>query len=644
MNKSRFLIILGLTGIILALNVTFVHAQPPLIETEFFKKDVAAGIIPKVQDRVPEVPFVVPLGTGNKTVGRPGGTMRVLGGRSKDTRLMVVYGYSRLVGYNEKFEIVADIVERFEAVDERIFTFHLRKGHRWSDGHPFTSEDFRYYWEDFANNPEASKMGLPNVLMVEGEAPRVEIIDEVTVRYSWSKPNPFFLPALAAAQPIYIFRPAHYLKQFHPKYTDLETLDKKIKAVGKRNWVALHFFYDKAYKNNNPDRPTLQPWALKTLPPSDRYIFERNPYYYRVDPQGNQLPYVDTVAMTIASAKLIPAKTGSGESDLQARYLSLNNYTFLKQGEKRHGFKVRRWPSGKGAKVALFPNLNVKDPAWNLLFRNPDFRRGLSLSINRYDINQVIYYGLALEGNNTVLPQSELSLASYRQKWTEYNPQKANQMFDQLGLAKRNGEGMRLLPDGRAMEIIVETAGEDTEQTDVLDLIRDDWRKVGIKLFIKPLQMEVFRRRIFSGASMMSIGFGLENAIPTAMTSPAELAPTSQMQFQWPRWGQFFDTKGHIGEPPDIPEANRLLSLNTAWNVASRRAEKERIWHEMLEINADQVFSIGIVAGVAQLVVINDRLNNVPVEAIYNWEPGAQFGIYRPDTFWFSPMDAEKTQ
>lgn len=610
-------------------------AQQVFKEPDYFKQDVAAGLLPPVSARLPEVPSVVSYGE-DKQVGRYGGVLRILGGRAKDTRLMVVYGYARLVGYNKKFEIVPDIAERVDIEEERIFTFHLRKGHRWSDGNPFTTEDFRYYWEDLASNAEASRMGLPPALLVDGVPPRVDIIDALTVRYSWPKPNPFFLPALAGARPIYIFRPAHYLKQFHPNYTDPEVLNKKVKDKGQRNWVSLHFFHDRPYKNNNPDRPSLQPWVLKTPPPSDRFIFERNPYYHRIDSEGNQLPYIDKVAMTIASAKLIPAKAGSGEVDLQGRYLSMGNYTFLKQGEKRSNFSVLRWLSAKGAKLALYPNLNVSDPGWQALFRQPDFRRALSLSINRHDINQVIYFGLALEGNNTVLPQSELSDPSYRKKWADYDPELANKMLDALGLDKRSDDGIRLLADGREMEIIVETAGEDVSQTDVLDLISDDWRKIGIKLFIKPLQREVFRRRIFSGTTMMSVWAGLENAIPTAASNPGELAPTSQQQLQWPRWGQFFETSGRAGEPPDLPKAQKLLDLYQAWINSVSVENKREIWKEMLEIHADQMFSIGLVAGVSELIVANNRLRNVPKTAIYNWEPGAMFGIHRPDTFWYA--------
>ena len=203
---------------------------------------------------------------------------------------MVIYGYARLVAYTPNFEIIPDIAESVDIQEGRIFTFKLRPGHKWSDGKPFTSEDFRFYWEDMASDPEVSRFGPPKELLVEGEKPVVETPDETTVRYTWSKPNSFFLPALAAAQPVEIFRPAHYLKLFHAKYAGKEELTKMAEEAGEENWVSLLYSKDRSYRNDNLDYPTLQPWVLKTQPPSDRYTFERNPYYYRVDEAGLQLP------------------------------------------------------------------------------------------------------------------------------------------------------------------------------------------------------------------------------------------------------------------------------------------------------------------------------------------------------------------
>ena len=613
----------------------------PNVEPPFLAEKVSKGELPPVAQRLPTDPLVTPLDREGQQPGRYGGDLRMLMSGAKDVRMMVVYGYARLVGYDRDFRLVPDLLEDVEVEEGRIFTLKLRPGHRWSDGRPFTTEDFRYFWEDVVNNPDLSPMGLPTELMVDGEGPTFEVLDETTIRYSWTNPNPSFLPALAGAAPLYIYRPAHYLKKFHARYADPAKLEEAVKESGQRNWAALHARRDNQYKNDNPKLPSLEPWINTTKAPSERFVFERNPYYHRVDPEGRQLPYIDRVMMQIADGKIIPAKVGAGEADLQARYLRFDNYTFLKVGEKRGGYQVRLWRSGTGSQLALYPNLSVNDPGWRALLRDVRFRRALSLAIDRHEINQVIYYGLAAEGANTVLPQSPLFRPEYRESWARVDLEKANRLLDEIGLVERDRRGVRRMADGRPLDIVVETAGEGTEESDVLRLIADSWEQIGIKLFTKVEQREVFRNRVFAGETVMAVWTGLENGVPTPESSPAELAPVSQQHLQWPKWGQHHETHGRAGEPIDLPEAKTLMDLYDRWRHALDPIEKEKIWRQMLEIHADQVFTIGTVNQVPQPVVVSNRLNNLPEEALYNWEPGAHFGIYRLDGLWFSDAPAQ---
>jgi peptide/nickel transport system substrate-binding protein len=622
----RFVVVLLLAGLVQSNGAwAQAYSNAPMLADK-----VAAGELPPVSDRLPEDPAVADM----SEAGRYGGDIIMLMGSAKDTRMMVVYGYARLVGYNPDFKIVADIAESYDVQDGRIFTFHLRKGMKWSDGKPFDAEDFRYYWKDVANNAELSPTGPPSVLIVDGEAPKVEFPDKYTVRYSWSKPNPEFLPALAGTTPLYIYRPSHYLKKFHSKYADPAELAQKVQEAQQPSWAALHNRRDNMYKNDNPKLPTLDPWMLMTKPPSDRFVFERNPYYYRVDPRGRQLPYADRVIFDIVDSKLIPAKVGAGEATLQSRNLRFDNYTFLKEGETRGDYRVRLWTSGSGSQVALYPNLNTNDAVWREVLRDVRFRRALSLGIDRHEINQVIYYGLAKESSNAVLPQSPLYDAANAQAWSSFNLGLANRLLDEMGLDKRNDDGIRLLPDGRPADILVESAGESTEETDVLELIRDSWAQLGIRLYVKPSQREVFRNRIFAGESIMSVWTGLDNGIPTVDTAPLEFAPTSQQQLQWPKWGQYRETMKESGQAPDMPVAKQLLDLLQQWLNATAEDERAAIWKQMLRIYSDQVFVIGTVNSVPQPVVAKNFLHNLPETAIYNWEPGAQLGVYKPDTFW----------
>ncbi len=609
------------------------------LETPMFEAAVAAGKLPPVKKRLPEEPFLLKTGQQGFQPGKHGGSLKLLMGRKKDTRQLVVYGYARLVGYDKNFNFVPDILKKFEVKRGRVFTLHLRKGHRWSDGHPFTSEDFRYYFEDVATNKKIANESLPQVMLVEGKPPLFEVLDKHTVRYTWQKPNPFILPRLAGARPIYLYRPAHYLKKFHIKYTPLRALEVLAKKAKKRNWVALHYIVGQQYKNVNPELPSLQPWVLVTKPPAKRFNFLRNPYYHRVDMNGRQLPYINDVKVNVTSSKLIPIKAGSGETDLQSRGLNFTNYTLLKKSEKKFGYSTKLWRTAKGARWAIYPNLNFRDMEWRKLFRNVNFRRALSIAIDRHEINQVFYYGLARETNNSVLRESPLFDEKFANRWSQFDLNAANQMLDDLGLVKRNSKGFRLLPNGQPMELTVVFSTEEDEPSDILELVSDTWRKIGIKVFSKPLHREVMRNRIFSGNVQMSIWSGLENGIPNASSSPAELAPTSQQQLQWPMWGQFLETGGKSGQAIDMEVPQKLFELKDAWREARSEGDRIKIWHEMLDTYTSNVFSIGIIASVPQVVLVNSNLRNVPDKAIYNWDPGAHFGIYRPCTFWFDSVN-----
>ncbi|MBL8706592.1 MAG: ABC transporter substrate-binding protein [Rhodospirillales bacterium] len=613
------------------------------VETPMLAEQVEQKKLPPVAERLPANPAVDRMDRPERKIGKHGGELRMLMAGARDVRMMVVYGYARLVGYNEKYEIVPDILEKVEVEQDRIFTLKIRKGHRWSDGHPFTAEDFRYFWEDVANNQRLTPAGVPAHLLVGGERPKFEVIDEQTVRYGWSQPNPTFLPYLAATYPLYIYRPAHYLKQFHEKYNDAAKLQKMARENGQRNWAALHNLLDNQYRNDNPDLPQLDPWINTTRAPSDRFVFVRNPFYHRVDAEGRQLPYIDRVIMNIADGKIIPAKAGSGEVDLQARNLRFDNYTFLRSAQKQYGFQTRLWRTGIGSQVALYPNMNARDPIWRELNRDVRYRRALSLAINRHEINQVIYYGLAKEAQNTVVPESPLYRKEFASAWTKFDLKEANRLLDEIGLKERDDRGFRKMKDGRVLEVIVETAGESTEQVDVLELIRDSWAKAGIKLFTKPSQREVFRNRIFAGDTIMAVSTGLDNGIATPDMTPDEVTPVGQQQYQWPKWGQFYETKGKAGETPDLEPARELLRLHGEWRQAPDRAGREKVWNRILEIGADQVYTIGIVSGVLQPVVVSNRLRNLPEKGMFNWEPGAHFGLYRPEVLWFDGAAPART-
>ena len=616
------------------------YVEPPFLAERVVRKE-----LPPVGERVPKAPLVVDLAARGRSIGKSGGEVVSLVGRARDIRYLSASTYARLVGYDEKLTLGPDLLEKVDVADEeRAFTLHLRPGHRWSDGHPFTAEDFRYFWEDVAGNKDLSPAGPPEFMLVEGQPPKFEVMDATTVRYAWDKPNPRFLPQLAAARDPFIYRPAHYLKQFHAKYADAGKLAEAARAQKLKNWASLHNRMDDAKEHTNPELPTVQTWKVTNAAPATRFVFERNPYYHRVDAAGQQLPYVDQIILDVAAPGLMAGKANAGESDLLYRGLTMADVPILKQGERAQGYKTLLWPNARGSEIALYPNLNALDPVWRALNRDVRFRRALSLGIDRKTLNNALLFGLGVEGNNTVLQASELFRPELRSTWASYDPGQASRLLDEIGLTKRNSAGIRLLPDGRDLEIIVETDGDSGMIVDALTLIAEFWREIGVKLFVKPQDRTVMRNRVYSGLSTMVAAQGLDLAIPTASMPPTELAPTRQDTYSWAKWGQSFETKGQNGEPVDIPEAKRLLELYGEWMSTGDVAVQERVWREMLENHAANQWSIGTVAGALQPVVTRNGLKNVPEKAYFSWEPTALLGIYRIDEFYWDRQTGKEAR
>ena len=462
----------------------------------------------------------------------------------------------------------------------------------------------------------------------------VEVIDEITVRYSWSIPNPEFLPRLAAPVPPRIVTPAHYMKQFHADYQPMEVLDPLVEANRVKNWRSLHTKLSRPNRPENPDLPTLEPWRPRTKPPAQQFVFDRNPFFHRVDENGLQLPYVDRILLNVSSYDVIPAKTAAGDSDLQFRTINFGHYTVLKEAEKRHEVNVSLWEASQGSRLALYPNMNCGDPVWREYFRDVRVRRALSLAIDREEINKALFFGLCSESANTVLPTSQLYRPEYAEAWARHDPDEANRLLDEAGFSPAGLDGQRSLPDGRVAGILVETAGESSVETDVLELIGDHFRRIGLPLWTRSSQRDIFRSRVLAGAVVMSVWYGLNNGVPTAEMPPDELAPTADDQLQWPAWGVHHMSGQRQGTPPDLPEVQRLVELLEQWRAARSSDEREAVWHEMLTIHADQVYSIGTINRAPQPILRARDLRNIPESALYSYAPTSMLGVYNPDIFW----------
>ena len=287
-----------------------------------------------------------PIVGASAAAGQYGGDIVTLVPRARDIRYISTYAYTRLVGYDRNLELQPDLLEKLENEDDRVFTFTLRAGHRWSDGQPFTAEDFRYYWEDVAQQQgSVARRRRRSSCWSDGKPPRFEVLDERTVRYTWDKPNPRFLPQLAGAIDPGIYRASAITSSSSTPSTPTRRRSRRRRKKQKlKSWAALHNRLDDMKEQTNPDLPTLMPWRVTNAAPANRFVFERNPYYHRVDTQGQQLPYVDRIIMDVSAGGLFAAKANAGEADLLFRGLSMGDIPDPEGG--REGARATRPCSG----------------------------------------------------------------------------------------------------------------------------------------------------------------------------------------------------------------------------------------------------------------------------------------------------------
>ena len=314
--------------------------------------------------------------------------------------------------------------------------------------------------------------------------------------------------------------------------------------------------------------------------------------------------------------------------------IDFTDYAFLKDAEKRYPVRVALWKRTQGSRLALLPNLNTADPRWKPLLRDVRMRRALSLAIDREEINKAVFYGLGKESADTVLPESPLYKPEYAQAWVARDPDQANKLLDELGLTGRDDDGIRLLGDGRSAQMVVETAGESTLETDVLELVTDHWRQVGIALFIRTSQRDVFRSRAMAGEIMMSMWSGIDNGVPTADMNPGALAPTMTIS-----------CNGRCGAPIINPTARSASSPTwrkppswSSWssNGAARpcMTNAQQCGPRCSASTPSRCFRSASSTRTQQPVLCAARMKNLPGDALYGFEPTSYFGVYMPDTFW----------
>ncbi|MEO8394751.1 MAG: ABC transporter substrate-binding protein, partial [Chloroflexota bacterium] len=608
---------------LLSLSVSFAqemtYQQAPSLDDQ-----VASGALPAVADRLPTDPMVV---TPLESVGQYGGTwhMGTRGGGDEVIYVRTV-AYQNLLRWNTDWTaVVPDVAAGYEANPEgTVFTFHLREGMKWSDGEPFTADDILFVINDVYENSEVYP-AVPTWLVSAGEPVKATKTDDYTVVFTFAAPNGLFIQNLATPTgSAMVAQPKHYLSQFHKTYADATALDAAVKAAGVDSWTLL--FNQKggsvAGQPNklwsNADLPTIDPWMVTSplTPDATQVSLTRNPYFYAVDTDGNQLPYIDNVVYDVGSdVQTLVLKGLNGDIDMQDRHIATNSNRAVffdnQQAGDYHFYETV--PSSSNVMVISL-NLTNLDPAKREIYNNKDFRIGLSEAINRQEIIDTIYVGQGQPYQAAPRPQSPLYNEKLATQYTNYDPDAANAALDKV-LPNKDADGFRLMSDGKRLTIGMEVIPTlFPEWPDELNLIQGYWAKVGVDMQIVVEDRDAFYNR--KGANQHDAAIwggdgGLEVILEPRWYFP--FSNESNYAEAWQYW--YNDPKDARGEEPPA-DVKKQMDLYTQLRATADPDGQNDLMKQILDIAADQFYTIGISLPANGYGIVKNNMHNVPASIL----------------------------
>ncbi|MFP4260537.1 MAG: ABC transporter substrate-binding protein [Opitutales bacterium] len=616
--------------------------EPPVLQ-----EMVEQGQLPPVEERVGPEPLVM---EGPDGLGQYGGTWTRVASSSGDVGVIEwrlsaasLFRWSPM-GY----PIVPHLAKGYEVSDDlREWTIFLRKGIKWSDGEAFDANDFLYWWEyEIGSLREGT---VPNWMRIRGKDGKFEKVDDHTIRFVFEDPYATFLEALASpdANP---YAPEHYLSQYHPEIGDPELIEAAMETMGVDIPRSVYFSL-KSY--DNVDIPRMWPWIYRNHRSAPPQTFVRNPYYFAVDTEGNQLPYVDRILFQEKTLQLIPLAAAGGDISMQTRHIKFTDYTMLMEQRENSNYELYHWFPASRSVWSLFPNINRRinpeDPKTKFkaeFLRKKEFRQALSLAINRERIISAEYNNVGEPSQIEPGVYSPFHSEKLKNAFIEYAPERASAMLDELGLDQYDSEGMRVFPDGTRMTFYIDFT--DFTGEGPVQFIVDDWAKIGVRAIQRERARPLFANEKFSYQHDFTVWTGESEFHP--LVQPRSFVPTYLDSHFAPGYGEWYRAGGLYGlveeanekliEPPLGSPAREAMVLLDQANAESDPEKQAEIVRKILEINAEQVWSISVSTPPPQIVVVKNDFKNVPQVATF----GAAYntpGNTGMETYYFTdPADS----
>jgi peptide/nickel transport system substrate-binding protein len=614
-------------------------AQSKYKESPALAEQVKAGKLPPVDQRLPSDPLVIPV---VERVGQYGGVWRraFLGPADANNYVRVVY--DALMRHSpDGGKMAPKIAAGWESSkDFKQWTIKLRPSSRWSDGAPFTADDIVFWYQDVLLNKDLVPAVPSWMKNADGSTAVVEKVSPTAARFTFKQANTLVLTALANAdggdRTYAAFLPAHYLKRFHASYVKKEDLDKLVAAAGFKTWTEL--FAARNAPPENPERPTMAAWAPASRISDQVFTLKRNPYFIGVDTSGNQLPYLDEVRFTFfADIQALNLAAIAGDFDMQERHIQMTNYPVFKENEKSGKYRVITWSTFGGSDAVVQLNMTYKaDPDIGKLMATKEFRVALSHAINRDQIKESVFLGLGEARQGVPSPGHPYYPGdAVAHKYTEYKPEEANKLLDGLGLTKRDGDGTRLMANGKRVVLELSVVPAFGAWPDVAQLIAKDWEKVGVKTVVQ-IRERALHFRMRDNNELMTEMWN-EDTTGFPFTGNAKFDPrNSPILTLGPLYGRWAETKGKEGVEPPASVKRIMEIVDQAKSVSAEQQAK--LAQELFRIWVDNIWEIGTIGRtpmVQGVVVTNTKFRNVPTALGNDW-PLRSPGNARPEQFFFA--------
>lgn len=600
---------------------------------------VASGALPPVDERLPKNPWVVPVA---EMTGNYGGLIRRGFNGQSDRWGPTKHIDKTLAWWDQNLVMQPRLVESWELSDDASeWTFHLREGMKWSDGEPFTSADFTWWYENDLLNTEITptphrqyRSGVPPVVM-EMEAP-----DDYTVIFRYANPKPLLLMNVAR-EPRRIYMPGHYMAQYHMDLTDdKDALQAEVEAAGFGSWDE-YYRDNRIWWNANPERPHVTAWVAENDLSSDLFVMNRNPYYFGVDADRNQLPYLDNVHHRLhETTEVFNLWIVNGEIDFQGRRVGLENFTLFKENEESGDYKVL---VGIGAgHEAMQPNLTTKNEKVNEFFNDVRVRHAMSLAQNRDEMNELVLDGLMTPRQYSPISMSPNYYPKLSNAFIEYDPETANQLLDEAGYSEKDADGFRLWKDGSGpVSFIIESDAEaGTSREDLAQLFIRYLAEVGIKASYNYAERSLFEAHQDSNEIEAAFWGGDRTVVPLA--PEAQIFRGVQIDRPWAvAWGKWFNdpTDPHAVEPP---EGHWIKDIWDIWEQVAAEPDPDKqnaLFEGILDIWAEQLPMIGLLGEQPKLVIVKNGLHNYLPGMPYDDPIGDEHFLHTETLFWENPEE-----